>query len=45
MDKETERKRRMKRTGHWFAPAKKDKNYIFPVVLVISLICLILVRN
>jgi len=49
MDKETERKSRMKRTGHWFAPAHKDKtlwlNYIFPIVLVISLICLILVRN
>jgi len=49
MDKETERKRRMKLTGHWFAPIKKDKtlwlNYIFPVVLVISLICFLLIRN
>jgi len=49
MNKDKERLRRAKRTGHWFAPAEKDKtlwlNYIFPIVLVISLICLILVRN
>ena len=49
MNKDEKRIRRAKRTGYWLKPIKKDKTlwlyYIFPVVLVISLICLILVRN
>jgi hypothetical protein len=40
MNKEQERKQRLKTTGKWFQYSKKDKTiyliYIFPVLLILS---------
>jgi hypothetical protein len=48
MNVNKERKKRQERTGKWFVAPEKDKwlwvNWIFPFALVVSLICVIIVR-